>query len=143
MYVSPLQMDVTCVSPLNNYNRKNQTFVVTGLLVVKWKKRQYATYSIIALIYKIWGIKFRLISLTVYIFPVNTTSCHFHFHNIDNETFLIQNHILPSLKSQRFIGRKYRFLSFKKFWNEISKIKNLERRVVVNNRNKCKRFRKK
>ena len=46
-------MDVTCVSPLNDYNRKNKTFVVIGLLVVKWKKRQYATYSIIPLIYKI------------------------------------------------------------------------------------------
>ena len=53
LYVSPLQMDVTCVSPLNDYNRKNKTFVVIGPLVVKWKKRQYATYSIIALIYKI------------------------------------------------------------------------------------------
>ena len=47
------------------------------------------------------------------------------------------------LKSQRFIGRKYRFLSFKKILNEICKIKNLERRVVVNNRNKRKIFRKK
>ena len=76
-------------------------------------------------------------------FTVNTTSCHFRFHNIDDETFLIQNHIILLLKSQRFIGRKYRFLSFKKILNEICKIKNLERRVVVNNRNKCKIFRKK
>ena len=76
-------------------------------------------------------------------FTVNTTSCHFRFHNIDDETFLIQNHIILLLKSQRFIGRKYRFLSFKKILNEICKIKNLERRVVVNNRNKRKIFRKK
>ena len=71
----------------------------------------------------------------LHFFTVNTTSYHFRFHNIDNETFLIQNHIILLLKSQRFIGRKYRFLSFKNFLNEISKIKNLERRVVVNNRN--------
>ena len=47
-------------------------------------------------------------------------------------------YLLLLLESHIFIGRKYRFLSFKNLLNEISKIKNLERRVVVKNRNKCK-----
>ena len=57
--------------------------------------------------------------------------------------FFIQNHILPFLKSHIFIGKKYGLLSFNNFLNEISKIRNLERRVAANNRNKCKIFRKK
>ena len=40
-------------------------------------------------------------------------------------------------------ARKYRFLSFNNFLNEVSKIKNLEKRVAGNNRNKSERFRKK
>ena len=40
-------------------------------------------------------------------------------------------------------ARKHRFLSFNNFLNEVSKIKNLEKRVAGNNRNKCERFRKK
>ena len=39
--------------------------------------------------------------------------------------------------------RKYGFLSFKNFLNEISQIKNLERRIAVNKWNKYERFRKK
>ena len=65
------------------------------------------------------------------------------FHNIDNDTFLIQNHILILLKLHICNARKCVFLSFNIFLNEISKIKNLERRVAVYNWNKCERFRKK
>ena len=39
--------------------------------------------------------------------------------------------------------RKHRFLSFNDFLNEVSKIKNLEKRVAANNWNKCEKFRKK
>ena len=67
----------------------------------------------------------------------------FGFHNIDNDTFLIQNHILLLLKLHIYNTRKYALLSFNNFLNEISKIKNLERIGAVNNRNKCERFRKK
>ena len=36
-----------------------------------------------------------------------------------------------------------KFLSFNNFLNEISEIKNIEKRVARNNRSKCERFRKK
>ena len=65
----------------------------------------------------------------------------FVFHNIDNDTFLIQNHILLLFKL--YIYTMHGFLSFNNFLNEVSKIKNLEKRVAGNNRNKCERFRKK
>ena len=65
------------------------------------------------------------------------------FHNTDNETFLIQNHILLSLKLHICNARKYVFFSFNNLVNEISKSQNFERRVAVNNQNKCERFRKK
>ena len=67
----------------------------------------------------------------------------FGFHNIDNDTFLIQNHILLLFNLYIYNARKHRFLSFNNFLNEVSKIKNLEKRVAGNNRNKCERFRKK
>ena len=40
------------------------------------------------------------------------------------------------------IPEKYRFLPLNNFFNEFSKIKNLEKRAAANNRNKCERFRK-
>ena len=67
----------------------------------------------------------------------------FGFHNIDNDTFLIKNHILLSFKLYIYNARKHRFLSFNNLLNEVSKIKNLEKRVAANNRNKCEKFRKK
>ena len=67
----------------------------------------------------------------------------FGFHNVDNDTFLIQNHILLLFKLYIYNARKHGFLSFNNFLNEISKIKNLEKRAAANNRNKCERFRKK
>ena len=67
----------------------------------------------------------------------------FGFHNIDNGTFFIKNHILLLLKIRIYNAKKRGFLSFINFLNEISKIKNLERRVTVNNWNKFERFRKK
>ena len=66
----------------------------------------------------------------------------FGFHNIDNDNFLIQNDILLFFKLYIYNARK-RVLSFNNFLNEVSKIKNLEKRVAGNNQNKCKRFRKK
>ena len=48
----------------------------------------------------------------------------FGFHNIDNDIFLIQNHILLLFKLHIYNARK------------ISKIKHLEKRVALNNRNK-------
>ena len=65
------------------------------------------------------------------------------FHNIDNDTFMIQNHILLLFKLHIYNARKHRFLSLNNFLNGISKIKNLEKRVSANNPNKCERFRKK
>ena len=67
----------------------------------------------------------------------------FGFHNIDNDTFLIQNHILVLFKLHIYNARKHGFLSSNNFLNEISKIKNLEKRVAANNRDKCERFRMK
>ena len=57
--------------------------------------------------------------------------------------FFIQNHILPLQKLHMYNGRKDGFFSFNNLLNVISKIKYLERRLVVKNRNKCARFRKK
>ena len=54
----------------------------------------------------------------------------FGFHDIDNNTFLIQNHILLLFKLYICNARKHRFLSFNNFLYEVSKIKNLEKRVV-------------
>ena len=62
---------------------------------------------------------------------------------MDNDAFLIQNHILLLLKLYTSNVRKDGFLSFNIFLNEVSEIKNLEKRVAANNRNKCERFRKK
>ena len=53
-----------------------------------------------------------------------------------------KNLILLLLKSHVCNARKYGFLPLNKFFNEFCKIKNLEKRAVVNNRNKCERFRK-
>ena len=66
----------------------------------------------------------------------------FGFHAIDDDTFLCQNHILLLFKSHIDSARKYGFLNFNNFLNEISKINNLGKRVSVNNGNKCERFRK-
>ena len=57
----------------------------------------------------------------------------FGFHDIDNDTFLIQNHILLLFKLYIYNARKHGFLSFNNFLNEISKIENLEKRVAPNN----------
>ena len=54
-------------------------------------------------------------------------------------TLLIPNHILLLLKLHIYNTRKYGFLSFNNFLNEISRIKNLERRLAVK-RNKCERL---
>ena len=59
------------------------------------------------------------------------------FHNIDNDTFLIQNHIPLLLKLHIYNTRKYSFLSFNDSIHEINKIKSLERIMVVNNHGKC------
>ena len=67
----------------------------------------------------------------------------FGFLNIDNDTFLIQNHILLLFKLYVYNARKHGFLSFNNFLNDFSKVKNLEKRVAANNRNKCERFIKK
>ena len=67
-------------------------------------------------------------------FILTSQTVIFGFHNIDNDTFLVQNHIF---KLHIYNARKYGFLSFDNFLYEISKIKNLEKRVAVNNWNKC------
>ena len=64
----------------------------------------------------------------------------FGFHNNDTNTFLSQNHILLLLKLHIYDTRKYGVLSFKNFLNKIRRIKNLERRIAVNSRNKCERM---
>ena len=45
------------------------------------------------------------------------------FHNIDNDTFRIQNHIPLLFKLHIYNTRKYKFLSFDNSLPEISKIK--------------------
>ena len=55
----------------------------------------------------------------------------FGFHKTDNDTLHIQNHILLLLKLHVNNARKYQFLSFNNFLNEISKTKLLERRVAA------------
>ena len=67
----------------------------------------------------------------------------FGFHITDNDTFQIQNHILLLFKLHITNAREHGFLSSNNFLNEISNIKNLEKRVAANNRNKCERCRKK
>ena len=56
------------ISKVLYLNKKLHTFVYQTynyVLFAKWKKRQYVSYSIFALIYKIFGIKFKLISRIV------------------------------------------------------------------------------
>ena len=54
----------------------------------------------------------------------------FGFHNIDNDTFSIQNQILLLLKLHIFSARKYGFLSFNNFLNEITNIKNFKKQYL-------------
>ena len=54
----------------------------------------------------------------------------------------ISFYLLPLLKLHAYNARKYGTLALNNFWNEFSKIKNLEEREAENNRNKCERFRK-
>ena len=54
----------------------------------------------------------------------------FGFHNIDNDPFLIQNHIPFLFKLHIYNTKKYGYLSFNSFLNNLSKIKNLERTVA-------------
>ena len=84
-------------------------------------------------------------SLTVCIFHChyNISTAIFGFHNFDNDTFLIQSHKLLLLKLHWYSTRKCKFICFSNLLNEISKIKNLKRRVALNNGNEYKRFRKK
>ena len=67
----------------------------------------------------------------------------FGFHDIDNDTFQIQNQILLLFKLCIYNARKHGLLSFNNFLNEISKIKSLEKIVVANNRNKYETFKHK
>ena len=56
----------------------------------------------------------------------------FGFHSIDNDSFLLQNHIIFLLRRHICNTRKYRFLSFNNFLIfYLDKIKNSERRVTV------------
>ena len=56
---------------------------------------------------------------------------------------MIQNHILLLFKLYIYNSRKHGFLFFNNFLNEISKIKNLEKKVAADNWNKYERFRNK
>ena len=47
------------------------------------------------------------------------------------------------LKLHMFNTREYGFLSFNNFFKKINKIKNFDRRIAINNRKQCERFRKK
>ena len=47
----------------------------------------------------------------------------FYFRNINNDTFLIQNHILLLLKLHTYNARNYKFLSFNSFLNGLVKSK--------------------
>ena len=67
----------------------------------------------------------------------------FGFYNIDNETFFIQNHILLFSRYIYTIPKNTDIYLFNNFLNNISKIKNLKRRVAVNNWNKYERLRTK
>ena len=62
---------------------------------------------------------------------------------VTKKEFLIQNLILLLFKLYIYSVRKQGFLSFNNFQNEVSKIKNLEKRVAANNQKKFERFRKK
>ena len=53
----------------------------------------------------------------LHVFTVSNTDGHFGFHNINSDTFLIQNHILLLRKLHIHNSRKYGFLSFSGFLN--------------------------
>ena len=75
--------------------------------------------------------------------PQTTFLAFITVHNSFHDSFLIQNYILLLLKLHIYNAKKYDFLSFNNFLNEIIKIKNLGRRVALNKWNKCEKFRKK
>ena len=78
------------------------------VLFAKWKKRQYVTYSIIALI-DIWYQVQTFFTDCLHFVQLIAHSAIFGFHNIDNDTFLIQNHISILLKLHIDSARKYKF----------------------------------
>ena len=51
-------------------------------------------------------------------------------------------YLLPLLKLHAYNAREYGTWALNNFWNEFSKIKNLEEREAENNWNKYERFRK-
>ena len=127
---------------LNNIlplNKKLYTFVLSNtnlyVLLAKWQKRQKVT--IVTYIQNIWNQALAYFTDCLHFSQLTPWTAVFDFHNIDNGTLLIQNHTLLLLKLHICNTRKYGFLSFSNFLNEIRKIKNLEGRIAVNNWNKC------
>ena len=55
----------------------------------------------------------------VYFSQLTPQTAIFRFNNIDNDTFLVQNHILLLLQLHVYNTRKHGFLSFNNFLNEI------------------------
>ena len=96
------------------------------VLFAKWQKRQEVTYPITYCthIQDIWGQVQIYFTDCFHLSQLTSQSAIFGFHNIDNDTFLIQNHIALLFKLHICNARKHGFLSFNNFLNEISKIKN-------------------
>ena len=113
---------------LNNVVYLNKNLHTFGL---SWKKGQLSHLFYYCSLCKTFGIKFRLSSLTDYIF-------HNKHHRLPFLAFIILTMKLFLFKITYYFYSNYiyampeknRFLYFNNFLNEISKIKNLEKRVA-------------
>ena len=63
--------------------------------------------------------------------PLTPQAAIFGFLEIDCQSYLIQNHILLILKLYIYKSRKILFLSSTCLLKEVSKIKNIEKKVVA------------
>ena len=66
----------------------------------------------------------------------NTAGCLFRFSNVDSKLLLIQNHLLLIFKIYIYNSRRSESLKIKSLIQEITKVKNIEEKISLNNEKK-------
>ena len=99
------------------------------IFFAKWKKRHLFHYC--TNFQDIWNQVQIYFTGCFHFSRLTPQTTIFGFHNI-NDTFLIQNHILLLFKLHIYNARKYGFLSFNNFLNEINKFKHLKKVFGIN-----------
>ena len=97
------------------------------IFFAKWKKRHLFHYC--TNFQDIWNQVQIYFTGCFHFSRLTPQTTIFGFHNI-NDTFLIQNHILLLFKLHIYNARKYGFLSFNNFLNEINKFKHLKKDLL-------------